>query len=346
MYQSIKDLLKIFTYLLVGTLLFLFVIIPIFTLVLTSFTGEPLPILDCIFSGERVDFSLSWNFYEELFLTRRYRQGFINSLGVAPTLAVLTIFLGLIFNRFTKSKVAWGKVAFYVGLIVLSFCVSWRWLVSEELGREFFMRWLVPGKSWTRRFMQGIGLVPLVTILASMLGTSVAFCLSGNIKGKYWGRLASIMPLALPSFLGALAFKNLWGINGIFTKCFGPVFEAQSVAATVFLQVFLYFPFVMLTVSAGLERYGPTLREASATLGANKFFNFIKVDLPMLWPSISAGAILVFIRSLSDFSALSLLLPMNYPVLIVEAYRDLSGSTYWGGACMLSVVAIVAVQRW
>jgi len=198
-------------------------------------------------------------------------------------------------------------------------------------------------------FLQTFGFCSSVTVVACILGTIAAFCIERvNIPGRRLFKVLSIVPLALPSFLGALAVKNILGINGVLTKAlaslgWGLPFEAQSVWASGLTQIFLYFPFVLLTVSAALEYFDTSLTEAAQSMGASSFFTFLTVRFPLLMPGILSGAFLVFVRSFGDFSAISLLMPLQYPMIVVEAYRDLSGSTYWGGACMLSVLMMLTV---
>ena len=351
-----------------GLFIALFIIIPITILCLTSFTGEPIPVLEYIVKGQlgEVGRELSHNFtlqyYGELLDTKRYSQGLINAVGFVPSVTAF-ILLGLlairslvyVFSPNWAEKIGRLLNVNSVLIVVITatfFALTWHNWLPENSKLYHLMHWLAPGRSWEARSMQAFGFCSLVTVASCLLGVAAAFCIERvNIPGRGVFKILCIVPLALPSFLGALAVKNILGINGVVTKAFTSLglslpFEAQSVWATGLTQVFLYFPFVLLTVSAALEYFDSSLTEAAQVMGADSFFTFLTVRLPLLMPGVLSGAFLVFVRSFGDFSAISLLMPMQYPMIIIEAYRDLSGSTYWGGACMLSVLMILTVLIW
>lgn len=369
-----KNLLKVATMTLVVGFLLLFMVIPMLNLILVGFTGDAIPVLEYLstlnFAGleKELGDTLTFNYYLELFDTRRYRQGFLNAIGVAPLVSVAVFLLVRLFTYLLSfvapeaakrmRKVCGLPLIVVTFLATLGVVLGWRYWVPQELQGTHFMRWVAPGKAWDTRLLQGLGFCPSVTLVATFLGVSMAFAVSRTTMPlRNFIRMMCIIPLAVPPFLGALALKNLLGLNGVLTRllttCGLPVpFEAQSAIAAGFVQAFLFFPFVLLTTAAALDRMDPSLGEAAEVMGARPTFSLWTVQLPVLLPGITAGAFLAFIRSFGDFAALSLLMPMKYPIVVVEAYRDLSGSTYWGGASMLStimigtILGILALQKY
>ena len=359
------DLLKVSIYAAVWSFVALFIAVPLLILIVTGFTGEPVPLLEYLCGGnwgelrEGIFQNFSGFYYGELLETRRYRLGVINSLGLAPLAAALLFLLSCALETLTaKIDPVWGRffrkgrslpVMLAVSAAVAAAALLWRVILPAELQSGCFMRWLAPGRCWEDRLLQAIGFSPAAVILSVLLAVSLAWCFKYTaMPGKGLLRCLAVLPLALPSFLGALAMKNLWGINGVLTKLSAaleiePLISAQSVASALIVQVFLYFPLVLLPVGAVWERSSQNLRDTAESFGSSGFFTFLSVDLPIILPGVMAGAVLVFIRSLGDFSALSLLMPIKYPLLILEAYRDLSGSTYWGGACMISTLILLVV---
>ncbi|HBM96468.1 TPA: hypothetical protein DD394_02880 [bacterium UBP9_UBA11836] len=349
----------------VGLFVALFIIVPIAILWLTSFTGEPIPILEYLTKGQssaiwqELSHNFTLQYYGELLDTKRYSQGLVNTVGLVPGFTALFLLIALAGRSLISLisvKLA-DKIGHFLNLnfasivaaLLTVFSLTWQNWLPESTLLWHFMHWLAPGRSGEERFLQTFGFCSSVTVVACILGTIAAFCIERvNIPGRRLFKVLSIVPLALPSFLGALAVKNILGINGVLTKAlaslgWGLPFEAQSVWASGLTQIFLYFPFVLLTVSAALEYFDTSLTEAAQSMGASSFFTFLTVRFPLLMPGILSGAFLVFVRSFGDFSAISLLMPLQYPMIVVEAYRDLSGSTYWGGACMLSVLMMLTV---
>jgi len=66
-------------------------------------------------------------------------------------------------------------------------------------------------------------------------------------------------------------------------------------------QVYGELPFMILPIYVALERLDRRLLEAAQDLGANRFWTFLKVTLPLSRPGLIAGSVLVFIPSLGAF---------------------------------------------
>ena len=66
---------------------------------------------------------------------------------------------------------------------------------------------------------------------------------------------------------------------------------------------FIAMPFLVITVEAGLRGADQRYEEAAATLGASRLTVLRRVTLPMVWPSIAAGAVLAWARALGEFGA-------------------------------------------
>ncbi len=62
-----------------------------------------------------------------------------------------------------------------------------------------------------------------------------------------------------------------------------------------------YIPYFILPVYAGLDRIDQRLLEASRDLGANPIRSFLRVTLPLTWPSILAGSVLIVLPMFGDY---------------------------------------------
>lgn len=335
----------------------IFLVVPLAGLMLAAFVGGTSPLLKWVFTLDFAAFfhalsKVSLQYFREFFTVPRYYQGFFNAVGVAPTLMVPVFMLALGVERVSKEPTFAAGARWVRGpgmlviLALVAFLAALRpWIFSDH---SLFAK-VTDGRSVGVRLLQACGYCPLVTLAATIIGVTVAFCLySTNMPGRRFFSLLVIVPLSTPPFLGALAFKNLLGDFGMVTRfieLFGwhQPFGGQSAFSAGLVQSFLFFPFVTLTTMAALERFDTSLPEASRVLGGPKSFGFLTATLPTLMPGVLAGAFLVFIRSFGDFATLQLLLPIQYHMIVVEAYRDLSGNTYWGGATMLSSLMVGAI---
>lgn len=336
--------------------LLVFLAVPLAGLLLAAFTGEPAPLLGWLTHLDLGAFyqtlqqKASLQFFREFFATPRYYKGFFNAVGVAPVLLTCIFVLATLGHHFFPAQRDFWKIVrgpgLWVFFLVLLGAAATRPVWASESG---LWQAVLDGDEVSVRLLQMCGYCPLVTVAASLLGVGIAFCLhNSNMPGKKLFSLMVIVPLSTPPFLGALAFKNLLGDFGMITRLFESVglhhaFVGQSALSAGLVQSFLFFPFVTLTTLAALERFDGSLPEASRVLGGSQKYSWLTVTLPTLLPGILAGAFLVFVRSFGDFATLKLLLPMQFSIIVVEAYRDLSGNTYWGGATMLSSLMIAVI---
>ncbi len=337
--------------------LILFLAFPLAGLMLAAFVGGTSPLLMWAwhldfgaFAGALSKFSLEY--FREFFTVPRYYKGFFNSVGVAPVIMSVMFVIALSLERLIpdlqwKRRLRWVQgPGMLLTLAVICSMAATRpmWGLKGSLFDK-----VLDGSTVGVRLLQACGYCPLVTLASMVLGVGVAFCLhSTNMKGKALFALLVIVPLSTPPFLGALAFKNLLGDYGIVTRALEAIglwqpFKGQSAVSAGLVQSFLFFPFVTLTTLAALERFDTSLPEASRVLGGSKTYGFFTATLPTLMPGILAGGFLAFIRAFGDFATLRLLLPTQYHMIVVEAYRDLSGNTYWGGATMLSTLMVGSI---
>jgi putative spermidine/putrescine transport system permease protein len=92
--------------------------------------------------------------------------------------------------------------------------------------------------------------------------------------------------------------------GGIFewlVEPFGLESPGYGLPATVITLAYLWLPYVILPIYAGLERVPDSLLEASSDLGAKTWRTLGSIVLPMLWPAIIAGSIFSFSLSLGDY---------------------------------------------
>jgi iron(III) transport system permease protein len=130
--------------------------------------------------------------------------------------------------------------------------------------------------------------------------------------------VVSALPLAIPTYVGAYTFLAATGPEGILPQWFPDLhgFAGAWLALTLFS-----YPYVLLPVRAAIRRLDPSLEEASRVLGKDRFATFRRVVVPQLRPSITAGALLVALYTLSDFGAVSMMRYDTFTRAIFTQYR-------------------------
>lgn len=145
------------------------------------------------------------------------------------------------------------------------------------------------------------------TGLALVLGVPLAVLMSRTrwFAGP-WVRALVTLPLVLPPVVGGVALLAAFGRNGI---AGGPLYELAGVQlpfttlAVVIAEAFVAMPFLVITVDGALRSADRRLEQAAATLGASRWTVFRRVTLPLIAPSIAAGAVLAWARALGEFGA-------------------------------------------
>jgi molybdate transport system permease protein len=115
---------------------------------------------------------------------------------------------------------------------------------------------------------------------------TLPFVLPPTVLGYYL-----LVVIGKRGWLGGWLYQT-FGINLIFT------WQGAVIAATI-----VSFPLVLKSARAAFEGVDPQLEKAARVLGLGELALFFRITLPMAWPGILAGTLLVFARSLGEFGA-------------------------------------------
>jgi len=175
-----------------------------------------------------------------------------------------------------------------------------------------------------------LALAAAVTVLATALGVALAWLVvRTDLPARRFWAVAAALPLVVPSYVAALALIAAIGpgapLRGAVEALPGVerAPELFGFPGSVIALTLSTYPYVFILVGAALRRLDPALEEAARALGRSRAGVFRSVTLPLLRPSIGAGALLATLYTLSDFGVVSL---MRHDVLtrvIFQQYRTL-----------------------
>ena len=153
-----------------------------------------------------------------------------------------------------------------------------------------------------------IRMAALVTIADAVLAFPIAYYMARVATPRTRNLLivAVLMPLWASYLVKAYAWRTMLGDEGVVNWALDPFgLAGAGLHETGLWLVFTYLwlPFMILPVYAGLERIPPSLLEASADLGARSLRTFFKVILPLAFPAVVAGSIFTFSLTLGDYIA-------------------------------------------
>jgi iron(III) transport system permease protein len=134
-------------------------------------------------------------------------------------------------------------------------------------------------------------------------------------------RRIGLLGYAFPSAMVAV------GVGGVVSALAGwsPAFAPLALSASVFGLLAAYFVrFLAVAIQpaqAGIERVSGSLHEAARTLGAGPLRALWQVDLPLLWPTLVAGATLAFIDVFKELTLTLVLRPFDFETLATRTFR-------------------------
>ena len=145
------------------------------------------------------------------------------------------------------------------------------------------------------------------TALSLVFGIPLAWVLARvDFPGRSLVRSLVLLPMVLPPVVGGAALLFAFGRTGLIGR---PLYEGTgillpfSLSGVVAATTFVALPFLVVTVEAGLRSADRRYEEAAATLGAGRWTVFRRITLPMVTPSVVAGAVLCWARALGEFGA-------------------------------------------
>jgi molybdate transport system permease protein len=145
------------------------------------------------------------------------------------------------------------------------------------------------------------------TALAILFGVPLAWVLARfDFRGRGTIRALIILPMVLPPVVGGVALLLAFGRRGLLGQWLDQAFGITipfTTTAVVIAELFVAMPFLILAVEAAFRSAERGYEEAAATLGAGRWMVFRRVTLPLVAPSLGAGAALCWARALGEFGA-------------------------------------------
>ena len=229
---------------------------------------------------------------------------------------------------------------------------------DNSLTFENFTRFFTR-KYYTNTLKNSFAVTVVSTLISATLGLLIAYITRQyKIAGSKWLNICIVVSYLSPPFIGAYAWIQLLGRNGLFTRIINSLFGIQfggiyGFAGIVLVFSLQSFPLVYMYVAGALQNLDNSLNEAAESLGANNFQRVTGIILPLVLPTVLASSLLVFMRVFSDFGT---------PMLIGEGYRtfpvvlynqfmgEVTNDSYFAAALCVIIMAITLVffflQRW
>ena len=222
-------------------------------------------------------------------------------LLAVPVAWLVVVYLGSLFVLLLAA--VWNVDPFTSQVVHTYTLDNFRRIVDEPVYREV---------AWRTIRMAG-----LVTIADAVLAFPIAYYMARVAAPRTRNLLVVgvLVPLWASYLVKAYAWRTILSGAGVLNWALSPLgvsFDGYSELGLWLVFTYLWLPFMILPVYAGLERIPDSLLEASADLGGRSLRTFWRVTLPLAFPAVVAGSIFTFSLTLGDYIAPKLITSQQF----------------------------------
>ena len=214
--------------------------------------------------------------------------------------------LGLLLS----GPLGWLVVAYLGSLVVLFISAFWQLddfsgqIVKEPTFDNFRLLW--ENHVYRTIALRTIGIAALVTVTDAILAFPIAFFMAKVASPRVRGLLVVgvLMPLWASYLVKVYAWREILSEDGILNWALSPLGvkgPGFGFVATWLVFSYLWLPYMILPIYAGLERIPDSMLDASGDLGGRPGLTFRRVVLPLAFPAVVAGSIFTFALTLGDY---------------------------------------------
>jgi putative spermidine/putrescine transport system permease protein len=217
---------------------------------------------------------------------------------------------GLRIGGLLAAPMGWLGIGYLGSLAVLLVAAFWSvgavsGEVTHSLTTENF-RTLIDEPVYRSIAERTILIAALVTLTDAVLAFPVAFYMAklASRRAKAILVVAVLMPLWSSYLVKVYAWRTILSAGGVLNWALDPVGASgpgYGNVAVWLVMSYLWLPYMILPIFAGLERIPDSMISASEDLGASPLTTFRRVILPLVFPAVVAGSIFTFSLTLGDY---------------------------------------------
>jgi putative spermidine/putrescine transport system permease protein len=219
------------------------------------------------------------------------------------------------------APVGWLVVVYLGSLLVLLLAAVWNVdpFTSKVVHTYTFdnFRRIVDEPVYREVAWRTIRMAGLVTVADAVLAFPIAYFMArvASPRARNLLVVGVLVPLWASYLVKAYAWRTILSGAGVLNWALDPIglsFHGYSEVGLWLVFTYLWLPFMILPVYAGLERIPDSLLEASADLGGRSLRTFWRVTLPLAFPAVVAGSIFTFSLTLGDYIAPKLITSQQF----------------------------------
>jgi len=246
-------------------------------------------------------------------------------------------------------------VVIYLGSLALMFISSvWHLdpatsAIVREPSLQNFQDVLNPDKPYLQVAQHTVGIALIVTLVDAVLAFPLAYYMARVATGRTRRLLfiLATLPLWISYLVRVYSWRVIladegfldWLLKGVGLS--GPGTLGDVPIMIVFSYIWL--PYLILPLYAGLERIPQSLVEASNDLGGRAMTTFRRIILPLAFPGLVAGSIFTFSLTLGDYITPALFSGEQFIGNVVYAHVGVTGDIPFAAAYAVVPVVVIAI---
>ncbi len=250
----------------------------------------------------------------------------------------------------------WLGIVYLGSLAVLFLNAFWQTdpftsLVIREFTPENFIE-LFTIEVYRSVTFRTVGTAILVTLTCIALAYPIAYYMAkvASVRTRGLLAVAVLMPLWASYLIKAYSWRLILSDNGVLDWALAPLgLDGPGYGDVAIWLVFTYLwlPYMILPIYAGLERIPNSLLEASADLGGHGWLTFRRVILPLSLPAVVAGSIFTFSLTLGDYIVPSLVSTTQFigNVIVINVAQDLPFAAAYSFVPLVIIVGYLLIAR-
>ncbi len=250
------------------------------------------------------------------------------------------------------APLGWLLIAYIGSLALLAVSAFWRLdpfsgnIVTEPTLRNF--QDLLGSNIYRTVALRTIGFAALVTITDVILAFPIAYFMARLAAPRT--RALLVVSILLPLWSGYLVKVYAWRLilseNGLLNWVLAPLGlhgPGYGEIAVWLVMSYLWLPYMIIPIFAGLERIPESLLEASGDLGARSGTTFRRVIVPLVFPAVVAGSIFTFSLTLGDYITPTLVSSTTFVGNVISSNVGVAGNQPLAAAYAFVPAAVMTI---
>ena len=254
------------------------------------------------------------------------------------------------------APIGWFGVVYFGSLALLFAFAFWSLdpqtgVVLKQLTLANFQR-MIDQPVYATIVLRTVTVAAVVTIVDAVIAFPIAYYMARVASPRRRAILfmSVLLPLWASYLVKAYAWRVIlaqnglidWSLQQVGIQGASDVFGLSDLSMTITF-IYIWLPYMILPIYAGLERIPTSYLEASADLGGRGPMTFRRIVLPLVLPALVAGSIFTFSLTLGDYIIPQLVGNSQFIGNVVFASQGVAGDIPFAAAFALVPVGIMGI---